>query len=510
MDQLADINPLSIADGFRETIVSKRDKKDRSALGQYMTPPVISQFMASMFEDLSDNRIRLLDPGSGIGSLSASVCREVLDRSDRPRSVHITSYEIDPEFSKAQEEVLTTSLAELSSAGVEGSKEIYNDDFILTITQWVGNDMFSESGKVPGFTHVIMNPPYKKIRQNSAHRRALSKIGIETSNLYTAFLALSILLLEDNGELVAIVPRSFCNGTYFRPFRKLLHDHISLKGIHIFHSRKQAFKDDEVLQENIIIHGVKGRERNGVKISSSRGLDVAHSDVRNADYVDVIDSDDPELFLKIATTEDEQEILNTVNRFDSTLTDLGIDVLTGPVVDFRLRDYLKHEVDEQDVPLLYTVNFDNGVIRWPVTDTRKPQGISRSQPVDKWLLENDRFVVTKRFSSKEERRRVVACVYEKDVAESSKVGFENHLNVFHKNKKGLDREFAVGLCTYLNSSLFDNAFRIFSGHTQVNATDLRNMRYPSEGQLKSIAEKIGNPTYDQERIDTVVESVTLN
>ncbi|MBQ3099299.1 MAG: SAM-dependent methyltransferase, partial [Kiritimatiellae bacterium] len=36
---------------------------------------------------------------------------------------------------------------------------------------------------------------------------------------------------------------------------------------------------------------------------------------------------------------------------------------------------------------------------------------------------------------------------------------------------------------WLNTTWLDERFRIFSGHTQVNATDLRNLPYPTSEQL---------------------------
>ena len=56
---------------------------------------------------------------------------------------------------------------------------------------------------------------------DSQPRRLLSRMGIETSNLYTGFLAVAVRLLAPSGELVAITPRSFCNGIHFNGKRFL-------------------------------------------------------------------------------------------------------------------------------------------------------------------------------------------------------------------------------------------------------------------------------------------------
>jgi len=63
------------------------------------------------------------------------------------------------------------------------------------------------------------------------------------------------------------------------------------------------------------------------------------------------------------------------------------------------------------------------------------------------------------------------------------LGFENHLNVFHEGKRGLPEDLAHGLAAFLNTTAVDENFRRFNGHTQVNATDLRLMKYPSRKAL---------------------------
>ena len=106
--------------------------------------------------------------------------------------------------------------------------------------------------------------------------------------------------------------------------------------------------------------------------------------------------------------------------------------------------------------------------------------------VSKWLMPNGCYVLVKRFSAKEERRRVVAYLVSPEYLASEHIGFENHWNVFHIGKQGLAEDIAKGLTCFLNSTVLDSHFRVFSGHTQVNATDLRNMKYPDAEQLKKL------------------------
>ena len=148
------------------------------------------------------------------------------------------AYEIEPVLV----EYLSAQLDALRATGAHA--ELTQRDFIRE-----GAFALSFGGAI--YSHVILNPPYKKIGASSEYRLLLRQFGIETVNLYTAFLGLYSFAhkKEARGEIVAIVPRSFCNGTYFRPFRQWLLQKVSIRRIHVFESRAKAFKDDDVLQE---------------------------------------------------------------------------------------------------------------------------------------------------------------------------------------------------------------------------------------------------------------------
>ena len=315
--------------------------------------------------------------------------------------------------------------------------------------------------------------------------------------------------------MVAIVPRSFCNGPYFKPFREKFFSMMGLLHVHVFEKRNSAFKANGVLQENIIIHAVKGAAPPEVTVTTSAGADFEFDPEtgecigevmtqRSVVYESVIRQDDPDRFVHIAATHQEQEIADRLGCFTARLSDLELEVSTGPVVDFRLRDDLRAELTEDAVPLLYASNFRSGDVEWPV-NTKKPNAIVVSEQSRKWLWPNrGHYVVTRRFTSKEERRRVVATVYASNLP-GELIGFENHLNVFHADQSGVSRSLAAGLCVYLNSSLVDRFFRQFNGHTQVNASDLRSFRYPDREVLERIGEETDGAALSQREIDSLIE-----
>ncbi len=500
---------LECADSLRMAVNGHLDPIRRAQMGQFMTPAPVARFMASLFADAPESDIRILDPGAAVGSLTAAFVDDLFSRSCRPRRVKVAAYEMEPMLANRLSTTFDECRAAGITCGIEFSGGIYKEDFIRTGCAILRDELLPEPNRLRRFTHVIVNPPYKKIRSESEYRKDLRSVGIETTNLYTAFLAISIKLLSEHGELVAIVPRSFCNGLYFRPFRNLLLGSMAIKHIHVFHSRKQAFKDDDVLQENIIFHAVKGAIPKRVAITASNGPDFDDMTIREVDYCQVVKADDPEHFIHIAAIESDQEVMDRMARFTHTLEDIGIGVSTGPVVDFRLRNFLVDRPEKGTVPLIYTAHFDGNIVRWPREDCRKPNAIRLSDSVRKWLMPNGCYVVTKRFSAKEERRRIVAAIHDETKVPGDLVGFENHLNVFHAHGKGLPSFLAWGLAIYLNTTLVDRYFRIFSGHTQVNATDLRKIPYPSVAVLEVLGRRIGLQFPDQTEVDRIFEEAIV-
>lgn len=474
---------------------------NKSEYSQYLTPVSIARFMASLYDIKQNKNLKILDAGAGIGTLTATLVERLA--KEGVSSINCTAVEVD--------DILGSRISD-TLASFESQLEInlnkVSEDFIVWAVELLEKQfsLFNQAEK--GFSHVILNPPYKKIRSSSTHRKLLRSQGIETVNLYSAFLALAIKLLAPGGQVVAIIPRSFCNGPYYKPFRELILEETAIKHLHLFESRNKAFKDDEVLQENVIIMLERGATQERVKVSTS--TDDSFVDYHEDHYIfeKIVQEKDKEKFFHIPISH-EESILDLFPSVAFSLKDLDISVSTGPVVGFRTKENLRMLPEEGSAPLLYPTHIEPTGVRWIKEESKKPNAIMRNTQTEKMFYPSGFYTIIRRFSAKEERKRVISGVVIPDVFNSPVLGFDNGLNVLHRQKNGLEKEVAFGLNVYLSSTLVDKYFRLFNGHTQVNATDLRTMLFPSLEVLTALGTWYLslNHVASQEDIDKKVEEI---
>ncbi len=466
---------IALADSLRQTIAPHIAQPHKAKFGQFMSPSNVATFMANKFSDSSLPTCELLDAGAGMGALTSAL----LDRWKSGAGfyferVKAEAFEIDPHLRLHLERVLT---GYASDCGERFEYGIFGTDFIEYA---VTNGLLGIGSR---YTHAILNPPYKKINSGSDHRLIMRRLGIEAVNLYSAFVSLALELMQPGGQIVAIIPRSFCNGPYYRPFRELLLKRSSIRHIHLFASRTQAFRDDDVLQENVIIHVERGSVQGTVTITTSTDDSFSDIECHVHPFERIVFPGDQENFIHVPTSPD-LGTLESSHEVRHSLSDIGVSLSTGPVVDFRLKMHISQEPVSGSVPLLYAAHFVGQETHWPSTSAKRGNAIMLNPETEKWLFPKGFYTVVRRFSSKEEKRRLVAGVVRPSTfPDVDKLGFENHLNVFHSEKTGLHEDLAYGLAAFINSTGADEHFRRFNGHTQVNATDLRLMRYPSRSKL---------------------------
>jgi adenine-specific DNA-methyltransferase len=490
-------------DFLRLDAARRLDPERQVEMGQFMTPASVARLMASMF-DSPGRSVRLLDAGAGVGSLSAAWIDHVSGRKRPPEEVSVTSYEIDPALVEQLRLTLDACRRHCDRADIRFLGEIRQVDFIEAGVAALRGGLFPTAREE--FDCAILNPPYRKINADSRTHRLLEGISAETTNLYTAFLSLAIRLLKPGGELVAITPRSFCNGPYFRSFRTRFLDTMTLRRIHSFEARDRAFSEDEVLQENVILHAVKVPAKQGrVVVSSTLGPDDKCPTWRELDFDRIVKPGDPDRFIHIPADGLSEAIEDRMGHFQASLIDLGLEVSTGRVVDFRAAEFLRAQAGPKTVPLIYPGHFTHGFVQWPRNGGKKPNALALGPETEELLVPRGFYVLVKRFSSKEEPRRIVAAVCDPARLPASDVAFENHLNYFHARGRPLPEDLAKGLAAFLNSSLVDSYFRDWSGHTQVNASDLRRLGYPSRAELDAFGASITKSFPGQAEIDRRME-----
>jgi adenine-specific DNA-methyltransferase len=479
----------------------------RADLGQFMTPAPVAAMMAEMLA-LAGPSVRLLDAGAGVGSLTAAALDVCLRRTARPDAVHVDAWELDSGLAVHLAETLRLATQRAQSQGVSVTSTLYAGDFIEAAVARLDGALFQRGA--PRYDAAILNPPYRKLRQDEEANQRLHRVGIDVPNLYAAFLALSAELLKPGGELVAIVPRSFCNGPYFRAFRHRLLSSLTLRRVHLFDRRDQAFRDDQVLQETVIFHAVKAPpDRTAtVLITRSAGPDDPCPTQREAPLAEVVSPDDPDRVVHLVADDAGRATRDQIQSLKSGLPDLDVQVSTGRVVDFRVRDHLRAEPGADTVPLLYPQHLVEGRVVWPKTPSRKANALVVCPETLPLLLPRGAYVLIKRFSAKEERRRIVATCYDPDAMHAPQVAIENHLNVLHRKGAGLPLALARGLTAWLNTTLVDEYFRGWSGHTQVNASDLRGLPMPDAAALEALGAAVhaGAP---QDRVDQAAERIVF-
>ncbi len=490
-------NLLQYVDNFRVEHSRRHDLRDgRRELGQFFTPIPVAQQMARFAGPL-EGKVSLLDPGAGAGMLSAAVVAQILQAYPRTvNEIEVVAYEVDPRVGAYMRSTLNMCASVCESHGVAFNSTIHFTDFVLAACDYAHSRY--------KYDVAILNPPYRKIASASAQSRLLKKHGLPHNNLYAAFMMLAAILLKSGGKLVSISPRSFCNGPYFLRFRRALLAQMAISDIHLYHSRKEAFGADAVLQENIILGAVKSRKLAPVNVQSSKGPADEDVVVQSLEADELVDLRDRNLLIRVPIDGHGRKISRIIGGLEHVLHDLDVEVSTGRVVAFRARKLLRapHAVDS--VPLLLPANSVNGKIAWPLERQRKPAAIASNGQSATLLVPNARYVLVKRFSSKEQRRRLSAAVLEPRTLKFDKIGIENHLNYMHRRGAGLPVDLAQGLAAYLNSSIADQYFRLFSGHTQVNASDLRIMKYPCQDTLEALGRRVGEVFPDLAQIDRLV------
>ncbi|MDD1703459.1 MAG: Eco57I restriction-modification methylase domain-containing protein, partial [Methanoregula sp.] len=486
---------------------------DRKPKGQIFTPPKIASFMAGLFAS-QKNTIRILDPGAGTGILVAAVCDRLIQENRQNLEISVHVYENDKNVLPFLKSTLEACRNALNEANCSMEYQIFENDFILHHAK------VKQSGKYivysldlsTRYDLVISNPPYYKLNKSSPEALALEKYVYGQPNIYAFFMLLSGMLLGENGEMVFITPRSFCSGLYYSKIRRWFVHTLTLDRLHLFETRKDVFVDDQILQENLIFHATnvqpKPDGKTLISVSYDRQftqyqeLTVPSSDVAFCRGVDC--------YIRIPISKNDLKVIEIVDSWPETLNSLGFEISTGPVVDFRALKYLRSTIENsQCVPLLWMHNIRGINVEWSIGKNGKARAIEITPGSKNLVVPMRNYVLLKRFTSKEQKKRVHAAVMDAGrFPDFEFVGLENHLNYIRKKRALMTLDEAYGIAAVMNTTIIDQYFRALNGNTQVNATDVRVVPMPEYEKIVAIGKLIRKKNPDSKfDCDDVISKV---
>jgi len=453
-------------------------REEQKRLGQFMTPPAIARVMAQRAcASLNPDLVRVLEPAAGSGVLAAAVLELLLEREVRPQRVELVMCELDARLAPALRRLAHRMRRAGAAAGVSVSISVRIGDFLLS-------DLSSES---PRFDVVIANPPYFKINKGDprSQRHAYAVYG--QPNIYGLFMAACSRVLATNGRWCFITPRSWTNGRYFVATRREMLRFLHIDAIHIFESREAHFADDEVLQEAMITWATARADTGStITVSTSEGVrDLQQAVLRLLPIRDII-GPSAESVIFVPRMNDSAPLPD----FRANLATYGLKVSTGPVVAFRATRHIAQAPRKGTVPFLWMQHIRPMRITWPIQ--KKREHIAANASTAWMMVPNTNMVITRRFSPKEDERRIIAAPYLGGNLPGPVLGLENHTNYLYRAGGELMPEEARGLAAFLNSRLVDQYLRTVAGNTQVNAADLRALPLPPMGDLVRIGRALSD------------------
>jgi len=480
---------VDFAERLSELYNQTNTKKNKKSKGQFFTPKLIAEFMAS-FSNQTKSNISILDPGAGMGILSVAAI-EKLSSQNKVKSIELTAYETDREVIPFLKNVMGEAKGYLNQKGISFESNVIEADFVISNANVLTtnlNNFDKPNGKT--YNLVISNPPYFKLTKTDIMSIKCKNIISGQPNIYFLFMAISSKLLSKDGEMIFITPRSFCSGLYYSKFRKWLMLNVNFSNIHIFDSRKDLFLSQEVLQENIITK-FTNKPGEGIEISKSFNGDLSDSSKIKVKTEDVIYRSNGDIFFRIPSNKEELMAIRQLDKLPFNFYKLGIKISTGKVVAFRNKEQLTSSIDSNSVPLLWMHNIKNGQVEWPLSKKDKPTAIkNNSETQRKLLLKSGNYLVLKRFTTKEQKKRFdTAPIFEDDFKQYKYFALDNMINYIYNPNKNLTKVQIRGIARYLNLPIVELYFRILNGHTQVNANEVYALPFPSMAELENIGKK---------------------
>lgn len=470
------------------------EREKQKEIGQFATPEYLADFMArklvSNINIGEKKELKILDPGAGTGVHGIAVIKKLF-KKNRYLKLHLITYENDSQALKFLQNNLSILKQWTLQNNLYFKYEIRNWDYVLENRVLADNLINSEK-----YDLIISNPPYKKLKKDSLEAKSFPSIVYGAPNEYTFFLTKSILELSNDGACIYITPRSWMSGAYFERFRHFLLKTSNILEIYSFDDRNNRFGSTKVLQE-LVVFVLNKKKNNIIKYLSFNN--IKNINEKKPIYIKkeraIVGKEQRVLTLR---NENDIKILNKLEKLNSTFIQSGLKMRTGLTVTYRNKNMLLKSYQENTYPIFYPSNIKHQQIELA---KQNYQFIKSDKP--SLLQKNHDYIFVKRFSSKEQKRRVQCGYYDCRKYEMYKfISTDNKLNFV----TCLDKEVLRGAFIFLSSNFFDCYYRLLGGNTQVNSNEINSMSFPTTEELRKIGKNL-NVNYLDNLTQNMIEKI---
>ncbi len=479
---------LSLAVRNTAKLVREKSKTENIRLGRLFSKKDTARLMADMLTlDSTKNVYTILVPGAGTGILAAAAIEAVCKGAPSAKQIFVTCYENDPVFIPVLEDNLERIRKKCRhDYGVKLYITVYEENY-LTDSKNHYTVTFYDDIAPDRFDIIIANPPQSFIEKGSPEALAVGGVTQLKMNAAYLFASLASRHLEDNGQLVTVLPTQAASASALTAFRQSMRSELALKRIHLFVAAQKNLKRAVPLKKNIVLGYQKCETPEKILITTSTDSGKELTALPPLDYNFVVNKEDGTLTLPKSV--EDTKIVQHISGQPETLKSLGLKISTGLVIDSKCEGLLFTEPAKNTLPLIRPSAIKSGQISFP-----QPVKRQYIAAVDMRLVQkNKNMIIIKRVPAKSDERFLNAAIYMaaqlpsyKYISTHNKV---NYIDTADKNSE-LSPRLAFGLFAILNSTIYDRYLSIISKSKQINAKEMRELPLPQKHVIENIGQRI--------------------
>lgn len=478
-------SPLNYAVSLSRLAASGKHPHERQKLGQYFTSKDTAKFISSFSAYTSGTeQVRILDPGTGTGVLSCALVESIINKNPSV-SIHLVCYEVDKSIFPYTRLSLEYLKEWAASKKAVLSYSLLETDFILA-----NQNLFQpEYVCSENFDIVISNPPFFKLSTNDERNVISENIIFGQKNIYSLFIIAAVKLLKYGGELLFLVPRSFCSGSYFGEFRELLNKHLMYEHIHLFTSGLKIFGSDGVVNDSIM---VKARKMDIIEneycflISSSVNTGLKPGNLYNYTF------NKEKNIIPLPASGNDIKILETVSSWPESLANLGYLVSCGNVLKSDIENFTaeKNSPDSDKTPVITLEELNCFVLKDLNQEIAFLHFIKKCYETERFFIKNKNYIFLRRYNKMGRERKISAISYINSFEQFFSVCVDKQLLYIHKQSGEFEIAELLGLTSILNSEVMNSYLKIVYGNINLSIAELLNMPLPSLEIIIETGQKI--------------------